>query len=112
MQSIQPAVTEMNLDVNLAFTNEELRCALANEDDATPAQVRAMNDVMAIAQELSFKREQERVARRAYQTSLSKLELKPGQEMTPEIALSISKEITADMMPFLRHRLSSQRGRS
>lgn len=45
-----------------------------------------------------------------YQTTLSKLELKPGQEMTPEIALAMSKEITAQMMPFLRHRISSQRG--
>ncbi len=43
-----------------------------------------------------------------YQTTLSKLE--PGQEMTPEIALAMSKEITAQMMPFLRHRISSQRG--
>jgi hypothetical protein len=59
--------------LNLPFTDEELRFALANEDDATPAQVRAMNDLMAIAQELSFKREQARVARRTYQTALSKL---------------------------------------
>jgi hypothetical protein len=30
--------------------------------------------------------------------------------MTPEIALEMSKEITKQMMPFLRHRISS-RGR-
>jgi hypothetical protein len=41
--------------------------------------------------------------------ALSKIELKPGQEMTPEIALAMNKEITAQMMPFLLHRVSSQR---
>lgn len=96
---------ELNLGVDFTFTNDELQFALSNADDATPAQVRAMNEVMAIAQQLSFKREEVRVARRAYRMTLSKLDLKPGQDMTPEIALAMSKEITAQMMPFLLHRL-------
>lgn len=101
--------TELYLDVNLTFTDEELRSALANEDDATLAQIRAMDEVMALAQKLSFEREQARVARQAYETTLSKLKLKPGQDMTPEIALAMGKEIAAQMMPFLFHRISSQR---
>ena len=102
---------ELELDIDLTFTDDELRFALADEDDATPAQLRAMNEVMAIAQVLSFKREQARVARRAYQTTLSKLHLKPGQDMTPDIALAMSKEITAQLMPFLEHNIFPRRGR-
>jgi HNH endonuclease len=102
---------ELELDIDLTFTEDELRFALADEDDSTAAQLRAMNEVMAIAQELSFKREQARVARLAYQTTLSKLDLKPGQDMTPDIALAMSKEITAQMLPFLQHSILPHRGR-
>ncbi len=98
---------KLNLDVDFTLTNNELQFALSGADDSTAAQVRAMNEVMSIAQRLSFKREEARVARRAYQTALSKLGLKPGQDMTPEIARAMSKEITAQMMPFLLHRISS-----
>src|ERR1039458_4444551 len=103
--------TELSLDVDLSFTDEELRFALANEDDAGPGQLRAFNKVMEIAQQISFDREQSRVARKAYSTTLSKLGLEPGQDMTPEIALAMSKEITSQMMPFLQHRISSPRRR-
>ena len=103
--------TEMSLDVDFTFTDDELRFAVSNADDVNPAHVQAMNEVMAIAQQLSIKREEARVARHAYQTALSKLDLRPGQDMTSEIALAISKELTAQMMPFLLHRIFSQ-GRS
>lgn len=110
--SIDPISGEqLELEVDLTFTEDELRFALGNEDDATPAQLKAMDEVMAIAQGRSFEREQARVARQAYRTTLSKLGLKPGQDMTPEIALAMSREITTQMMPFLLHRIVSQRGR-
>ncbi len=102
---------ELQLDVDLAFEDDELRFALANEDDASPGQLKACDEVMAIAQRLSFEREQARVVRKAYQTTLSKLGLMPGQDMTPEIALAMSKEITQQMMPFLQHRILTQRRR-
>jgi hypothetical protein len=102
--------TEMNLGVDFTFTDDELRFAVSNADDVTPDQIQAMNEVMAIAQQLSIKREEARVARHANQITLSKLDLKPGQDMTHEIALAMSKELTAQMMPFLLHRISS-RGR-
>jgi hypothetical protein len=100
---------EMNLEVNLTFTEDELRLAVSKADDVTSAQVQAMNEVMAIAQQLSIKREEVRVARHAYQATLSKLDLKPGQDMTPDIALAMSREMTAQLMPFLLHRMSLQR---
>ena len=58
--------TELELDVDLAFSDHELRFALANEDDATPTQLKAMDELMAIAQGRSFEREQARVVRQAY----------------------------------------------
>jgi hypothetical protein len=70
-----------------------------------------MNEVMSIAQGGSIEREQARVAREAYRTTLSKLSLRPGQDMTPEIARAMSQEITAQIMPFLQHRIFSHRGR-
>lgn len=102
---------ELELGVDLAFSDAELRFALADEDDATPAQLKAMDEVMAIAQGRSVERELARVARQAYRTTLSKLGLQPGQDMTPEIALAMSREIKAQLMPFLQHRIVSQWGR-
>jgi hypothetical protein len=102
--------TELSLDVDLSFTDEDFRFALAYEDDVGPGQRKAFGEVMEIVQQISFEREQDRVARKAYSTTLSKLGLEPGQKMTSEIALEMSKEITKQMMPFLRHHISS-RGR-
>jgi hypothetical protein len=70
-----------------------------------------MNEVTAIAQGRSFEREQAPVVRQAYGTTLFKLGLKPAQDMTREIALEMSQEIAAQMMPFLQHRFFSQQVR-
>jgi hypothetical protein len=102
--------TELSLDVDLSFTDEDFRFALAYEDGVGPGQRKAFGEVMEVVQQISFEREQDRVARKAYSTTLSKLGLEPGQKMTSEIALEMSKEITKQMMPFLRHHISS-RGR-
>lgn len=102
---------ELELEVDLAFSEDELRFAVSDKDDATAAQLKAMDELMAIAQGRSFEREQARVTRQAYQSTLSKLELQPGQDMTPEIARAMSREITAQLFPLLTHRIMSQRGR-
>lgn len=102
---------QLELEVDLAFSEDELRFAVTDKDDATLAQLKAMDELMAIAQGRSFEREQARVARQAYQSTLSKLELQPGQDMTPEVARAMSREITAQLLPFLIHRIMSQRGR-
>ena len=64
---------------------------------------------MGFAQRLSFEREQRRVVGKAYRQALATLGLMPGQKMTQEIALALSQEITKQMMPFLQHRVASQR---
>jgi len=108
--AIDPTVgEELNLTVDLTFTDEELRFALGNEDELLPRQLEAFDTVMGIAQRLSFEREQRRVAGKAYREALGTLGLTPGQEMTQEIALALSKEISRNMMPFLLHRAASQR---
>lgn len=94
----------MELNVDLSFTDDKLRFALANDDDALPGQLKVFDEVMAIA---SFEGEQARVARKAYRTTLSKLRL---QDMIPEIALSMSKEITGrnDAVPSTPHFVTTQ----
>jgi hypothetical protein len=107
--SIDPTVgEELNLIVDLSFGDEDLRFALANEDELLPKQLEAFHAVMGIGQRLSFEREQRRVAGRAYRRALATLGLIPGQEMTQEIALALNKEIIKQMMPFLQHRIISQ----
>jgi hypothetical protein len=107
--SIDPTKGEtLELEFDLDFSEEEFRFATDNEDDTTSqAQYAAFNRVMGIALQHNWEREQERVARRAYDKAVEEFKLKPGQEITPEIAWAMSKQITADMLPFLRHRLSA-----
>jgi len=97
----------LELNVDLSFTDDKMRFALANDNDALPGQLKVFDEVMAIA---SFEGEQARVARKAYRTTLSKLRLKPGQGMIPEIALSMSKEITGrnDAVPSTPHLVTTQ----
>ena len=101
--------TELTLKVDLEFSEEELRFALANEDQSLTKQLEAANFFMAFAQRRSFEREQRRVAGRAYTEAISALGLVPGQDMTPDIALRLSEEVTKRLLPFLQHRVGTQR---
>jgi hypothetical protein len=108
--SIDPSKGEvLNLEFDLNFTGEEFRFAVDNMDEtAVEAQFHAAQRVIGLIQQRSFQREQERVARRAWNGALTTLGLEPGQPMTPEIAMAMSQEITKRMFPFLKHRLSAQ----
>ena len=108
--SIDPTTEEvLNLDSDLNFTEEGFRFAVENMDETTvEAQFQAAQRIIGLIQQRSFQREQERVARRAWNSTLTTLGLEPGQPMTPEIALAMSQEISKQMFPFLKHRLSAQ----
>ena len=110
--SIDPTVGDvLNLNVDLTFTDDELRSALANEEDYSPRLHEACDTVMGIAQHLSFERELQRASARAYKGAIATLGLTPGQEMTTEIAQALSREITKRMVPFLHHHIAPQRQR-
>jgi hypothetical protein len=100
--------TELTLNVDLEFSEEELQFAIANEDQYLAKQLEAVDFFMGLAQRRSFEREQQRVAGKAYRQAVSALGLVPGQDMTPDIARKLSEEITKRMMPFLLHRVGSQ----
>lgn len=85
--------TELTLKVDLEFSEEELRFALANEDQSLTKQLEAANFFMAFAQGRSFEREQRRVAGRAYTEAIAALGLVLGQDITPDIALKLSEEV-------------------
>ena len=72
--------------------------------------IQAAHRVIGFIQRRSFEREQERVARRAWDGTLKTLGVEPGQPMTREIALAMSREITDRMLPFLLHRIATQSG--
>lgn len=64
--AIDPTVgQELNLSIDLTFTDQQLRFALANEDEQFPRLFEAVDTVMGIARRLSFEREQRRVAGKA-----------------------------------------------
>jgi hypothetical protein len=108
--SIDPIVgEELDLNVDLTFTDDELRFAIANEDEYPPRLLEAFDMVMGIAQRLSFKRQLERASERAYRGALAALGLVPGQEVTAEIGLTLRQEITKRMIPFLQHNGVSRR---
>lgn len=110
--SVDPTTGEtLALMFDLDFSEDEFRFTIENRDETTAvAQGAAVRRVMGIVQGRSFEREQERVLRKAYDDTLKTLGLEPGQEMTPEIAMAMSKEITNRMLPFLKHRISAQTG--
>ena len=110
--SVDPTTGEtLALTFDLDFSEDEFRFAVENLDETTAAaQGAAVRRVVGIVQRRSFDREQERVLRKAYDDTLKTLGLEPGQEMTPEIAMAMSKEITSRVLPFLKHRISAQAG--
>lgn len=110
--SIDPTTGKtIDLNFNLDFSEEEFRLAVDDRDETVVAgRFAAAHRVMALIQQLTFEREQQRVAGKVYKETLETLKLEPGQEMTPEIAMAMSKEMTAKMLPFLKHRLSAQLG--
>ena len=111
--SIDPTLgEELNLNVDLTFTDDELRFAIANEEDYSPKLLEACDTVMGIAQQLSFEQELQRASARAYKGAIAALGLIRGQQMTKEIALALSQEITKRMIPFLNHHIVPQRHRN
>jgi hypothetical protein len=108
--SIDPAAGEtLDLKLDLSFTEEQFRFAVDNMDEtAVAARYQAAQSVIGFIQRRSFQREQERVARQAWYGTLKTLGLEPGQPMTPEIAMAMSREITNRMLPFLKRRISAQ----
>jgi HNH endonuclease len=101
--------TELSLDIDLDFSEEDLRFAVGNEDQSLAEQLQAFDFMMRLSQRRSFEREQERVTAKAYAEALAALDLIPGQELSVETAWQLSREITKRMMPFLLHRASAQR---
>lgn len=112
--TIDPMTGEtLDLAFDLTFTAEEFQYAVENQDDTSyAAMTAAIERVLALAVDRSFKREESRVFRRAYETTLRKLNLKPGDPMTREIAEAMSQEITRQILPFMLHKISSGRATS
>jgi hypothetical protein len=110
--SIDPAAGEaLDLKFDLNFSEEEFRFAVDNMDEtAVAARFQTTHRVIGFIQRRSFEREQERVARRAWDGTLKTLGVEPGQPMTREIAVAMSREITDRMLPFLLHRIATQTG--
>ncbi|MGA8086134.1 MAG: HNH endonuclease [Terracidiphilus sp.] len=110
--AIDPIVgEELDLQVNLAFSADELRFAVANEDDPTAQMLEAADMVARIARDLSFEREFERVSKKVYREAVAalKLEIVPGQRPSPETAFALAQEITRRMAPFLAHHADNLR---
>lgn len=110
--AVDPIVgEELDLQVNLAFSAEELRFAVANEDDPTAQRLAAADMVARIARDLSFGRELERVSKKVYGEAVAALNLDivPGQQLNPETAFALSQEITRRMVPFLAHHADNLR---
>jgi hypothetical protein len=104
--AVDPIVgEELDLQVNLAFSADELRFAVANEDDPTAQMLEAADMVARIARDLSFEREFERVSKKVYGEAVAALNLNiiPGQQPSPEAAFALGQEITKRMAPFLAH---------
>jgi hypothetical protein len=110
--SIDPTTGEaLDLEFDLNFSEEEFRFAVDNMDEtALTARFQATHRVIGFIQRRSFEREQERVARRAWDGTFKTLGVEPGQPMTREIAVAMSREITDRMLPFLLHRIATQTG--
>lgn len=100
---------ELKLDFDLSLAEDELRAAICNQYDHTAGMVKAFQSAVAIAQSRSFAREQKRAAKAAWTGAVAKLGLSPGQEMTPDIAIALSREIVLRMQPFLAHFISAHR---
>jgi hypothetical protein len=104
--AIDPIVgEELDLQVDLALSEDELRFAVANEDNPTAQMLEAADMVARVARDLSFEREFERVSKKVYGESVAalNLEIAPGQELSPENTFALAKEIARRMSPFLAH---------
>jgi hypothetical protein len=110
--AVDPIVgEELDLQVDLAFSSEELRFAVGKEDDPTAQMLDAADMVARIARDLSFKREFERVSKKVYREAVAALNLNivPGQHPSPEDAFALAQEITKRMAPFLAHHADNLR---
>jgi hypothetical protein len=110
--AVDPIVgEELDLQVNLAFSAEELRFAVANEDDPTVQRLEAADMVARIARDLSFERQLERISKKVYGEAVAalNLDIAPGQQLSPETAFALGQEITRRMAPFLAHHADNLR---
>jgi hypothetical protein len=110
--AVDPIVgEELDLQVDLAFSPEELSFAIANEDDPTAQMLEAADIVARIARDLSFQRELERVSKKIYGEAVAALNLDivPGQKLNPETEFALSQEIKRRMAPFLAHHADNLR---
>ena len=100
---------ELHLDLDLSLSEEEVRCACSNEEDYSGNMVGAFQKALAIGQSMSFGREQRKVVERAWKECITTLGFSSGQTLTREEIVALSKCITAKMLSFLTHLISSRR---
>jgi hypothetical protein len=98
---------ELELDFDLSLNEEEIRCALANEEDYAASMGQVFQGVFAIGQSLSFDRERRRVVENAWKECVAELGFSSGHTLTSEDVLALSKCLAVRMEPFLRHVASS-----
>jgi hypothetical protein len=100
---------ELEIDLDLSLSEEELRRSVANEEDYVANMLRVCGEVLAIAQSDAFDRERKRVIERAWKECVAELQLPAGHNLTPEDVAALSKCLVKRMEAFLVHLLSSSR---
>ncbi len=110
--AVDPIVGEdLDLQVDLSFSADELHFAVANEDDPTAQRQESTDMVARIARDLSFGREFERVSKKVYGEAAMALNLEiiPGKKLDPVDEFALVQEMMRRMAPFLAHHADNLR---
>ena len=99
---------ELDLDIDLSLNEEEVLCACSNEEDYGSNMLEAFQKIIAIGQSISFAREQRKAVELAWKECTRKLGFSPGQTLTSEEAMALSKCVASQILPFLMHLVSSR----
>jgi hypothetical protein len=94
---------ELDLDVDVSLSEEEVSCAFANTEDYAANLAQTFQNVFTIGQAISFDRERATVIERALKECIAQLGLAAGDTLTAEDALALSKCLATRMEPFLNH---------
>lgn len=94
---------ELELEVNLAISKEEIQAAYNLERYSPADMVKALDGVLPIALGASWEKERERVVFQAVHDALKQIALKEGETITAEHGERLSQLIAEKVLPFILH---------
>ena len=105
--AIDPVVgRELGITVNMDLPLSEIREAYEYKRFNEAVYKQAIRDVMDTVMEIGFRRERDRVVRRAIDAALAKLGIQDGDVMSEDLVSRLAEDIAVEILPFVIHNLT------